>query len=65
SLPTSVTQWYDISISAPAPTTAAPVPTFTAQAVPKGAQAEDSCGTLAIDQNGSKTTTPASTASCW
>jgi type IV pilus assembly protein PilE len=64
-LPTSVTQWYDVTVSAPATTTAAPVPTFTVQAAPKGNQATDSCGTLIIDQNGSKTTSPSTTSGCW
>jgi len=36
--------------------------TFTIQAVPTGAQAGDTCGTLTIDQAGQKTPT---TTGCW
>ena len=36
--------------------------TYTIAAIPKGAQSGDSCGTLTIDQTGTKTP---STAGCW
>nr|WP_283249617.1 type IV pilin protein [Hydrogenophilus thiooxidans] len=36
--------------------------TFTLQAVPQGAQANDSCGTLTLNQAGVRTPT---TAGCW
>ncbi len=39
--------------------------TFTATATPTGAQAGDSCGTFAIDVNGSKTTGVYASSTCW
>ncbi|MDR2093382.1 MAG: type IV pilin protein [Azoarcus sp.] len=39
--------------------------TYTLLAVPKGSQADDTCGTLSIDQAGVKTSGNSSTGSCW
>lgn len=49
-------EYYTVSATATA------VKTYTISAVPKGAQASDSCGTLTINQAGAKT--PA-TSGCW
>ena len=58
-------------VSAPAPTNtdyynlaiaAATATAYTLSAAPQGAQASDSCGTLGINQTGTKT---ASVAGCW
>lgn len=52
--PSSATGKYQLSI----PSTAAPTATtYKFQVVPQGAQASDTCGTLTIDQAGTKTAT--------
>jgi len=51
------TKYYDLSFSG-TPTAS----TFTLQAVPKGAQANDRCGTMTISNTGAKTPT---TDGCW
>src|SRR5690606_29186215 len=38
---------------------------FTITAVPQGAQAEDKCGTLTVNQAGVKTPAEATTSGCW
>lgn len=55
-VPTSVSTWYTITVSAG--TGAAP--TFSATAAPKGDQVNDSCGTLAINEVNQRTP-----ANCW
>lgn len=49
---------YDLQFNAPSATT------FTVTAVPQGAQAQDSCGTLTVNQAGVKTPQNASPP-CW
>ena len=61
-VPASVTNFYTIAVDAPAPTAAAPVPTFTVTATPSGPQVPDRCGAMVINQTGAKT---AASASCW
>jgi type IV pilus assembly protein PilE len=63
STPPEVAKFYDISI-----TTAATPPGFTVQAAPKGTQAtrDAACGTLTLDQNGTKGITgTGSVTDCW
>lgn len=50
---------YDISIGA------AGVASFSATATPKGTQADDSCGTFAVNQDGPVTTGSYANDSCW
>jgi type IV pilus assembly protein PilE len=55
-----VTQFYVANFAAgPAATT------YTLQVVPQGAQANDICGTLTIDQTGLRTPDPAVRPECW
>jgi type IV pilus assembly protein PilE len=56
--PSNVASAYDIVLSAPAVTP----PTFALTATPKSDQASEACGTLSIDQNGTKT---AAISGCW
>jgi type IV pilus assembly protein PilE len=58
-VPTSVSAYYTLSVTAANPADAAA--TFTVTAVPTGSQANDSCGTLTVNQGGVKT--PAT--GCW
>lgn len=54
-------KYYDLSFSA-APTASS----YTLRAVPKGAMANDSCGTLSLSNTGAKgQATGASLATCW
>lgn len=39
--------------------------TYTLQVIPQGAQANDTCGTLSIDQAGVRTPAPAASPQCW
>lgn len=55
-----VTQFY-ASNFAVAPTAT----TYTLQVVPQGAQANDVCGTLTVDQTGLRTPDPAVRPECW
>ncbi|PJI95764.1 type IV pilus assembly protein PilE [Acidovorax sp. 69] len=50
-VPPQVTAYYAVSVSAPASTP----PTFTATATPQGDQTKDKCGTLGVDNTGTKT----------
>jgi len=50
-VPPQVTAFYAISVTAPASTP----PSFTATATPQGDQAKDKCGTLSLDNTGTKT----------
>lgn len=54
--PASVTPHYAVTLTV----AASPVPAFTVQATPQGAQAADKCGTLTLDEAGIK-----SPGSCW
>jgi type IV pilus assembly protein PilE len=56
-IPSSVSSHYTITMTAPASTP----PTFTATATPKPGQDKDKCGTLSLNNAGTKT--PAS--GCW
>ncbi len=58
SVPPSVTPFYDITVTGT--NTAGAAPAFTATAVPRGAQASDSCGTLTVNQASARTPT-----NCW
>ncbi len=58
STPASVASFYDITVAGD--NTAGTAPTFTATATPRGSQAADSCGTLTINQAGTRTP-----ANCW
>lgn len=55
-VPENVSARYAVALD----TQAGPPPGFTITASPKGAQADDSCGQLRIDQNGVR-----SPAGCW
>jgi len=55
-VPASVASFYNVTVALGAGVN----PTFTATATPLGGQAQDSCGTLTIDQNGVK-----APANCW
>lgn len=57
-VPTNVATYYTLSLS----TTAGPPPTYTLTATPKLKQTEDACGTLSIDQAGTKS---AARTGCW
>ena len=59
-VPTNVATHYTVVIP---PAAAAIPPTFTVQATPIGSQAQDTCGTLTINQAGVRTAT--GTGSCW
>lgn len=63
-IPTSVSQYYTITINAPA---GAVPPTFTANAAPLSGQDKDKCGTLGIDNTNTKTAIKggASQTGCW
>lgn len=56
--PASVSSKYTLAIA-----TETSPPGFTITATPSGSQASDSCGTLALDNAGSKTAS--GTGSCW
>jgi type IV pilus assembly protein PilE len=56
--PSSVASAYTIALSAPAVVP----PTFALTATPKSDQSSEPCGTLGIDQNGTKT---AAISGCW
>jgi type IV pilus assembly protein PilE len=56
--PTNVTATYDIALAAPAGNP----PAFSVTATPKAGQVGERCGTLSIDQIGTKT---AATSGCW
>jgi len=56
--PDNVGASYTIALAA----AAGPPPTFSVTATPKPAQAHEKCGTLSIDQTGTKTAT---TSGCW
>lgn len=58
-IPSNVSGFYTVTISA----TGNLPPSFTVRAVPTGAQAQDTCGTLTLNQAGQKTAT--GTGSCW
>ena len=61
--PSSVTAAYDLTLCATAAgVCTAPTQTFYLKATPKPNQTSERCGTLSIDQNGSKTPT---TGTCW
>lgn len=62
-IPPQVTPYYTVSVSAPASTP----PSFTATATPQGDQAKDKCGTLGVDQTGTKTAVKSGSAQagCW
>lgn len=55
-----VTQFYQANFAV-APTAT----TYTLQVVPQGAQANDVCGTLTIDQTGLRAPDPAVRPECW
>ena len=55
-----VNQFY-VSNFAVAPTAT----TYTLQVVPQGAQVNDACGTLTVDQTGLRTPDPAVRPECW
>lgn len=55
-VPAAVARFYTISVTRGTGT----VPTFTATAVPQGSQAQDSCGTLTVDQANVRTP-----GNCW
>lgn len=57
-VPTNVTAYYTLSLS----TSAGPPPTYTLTATPKLKQVDDACGTLSIDQAGTKS---AAKSGCW
>ncbi len=56
--PDNVTRAYAVELAA----SAAPSPSFLLTATPREAQARERCGTLSIDQNGSKV---AAHSGCW
>jgi type IV pilus assembly protein PilE len=58
SQPSNVSGAYTVTMNV----VAGPPPTFTVTATPKTDQASEKCGTLTIDQTGTKT---ANLASCW
>ncbi|OAI06834.1 pilus assembly protein PilE [Methylomonas methanica] len=60
-IPTETASFYTVEISA------ASANSYTLRAVPAGAQASDSCGTLLIDNTGSKTVASATldASTCW
>lgn len=62
-VPPQVTSYYAITVSAPASTP----PSFTAAATPQGDQAKDKCGTLSLDNTGTKTAVKNSSpqTGCW
>ena len=63
--PQSVDGFYNVSVSAPV--VAGAPPTFTVEAVPVGAQSTDACGTLSLNQAGTKSATGStpSGGGCW
>ncbi len=56
--PSNVSTAYDLTLTAPAATP----PTFTVTATPKQIQSSEACGTLSINQTGTKT---AAVSGCW
>lgn len=58
-IPAGLSTFYDVTLVAPNPANPA---LFVAQAVPKGLQSTDKCGTLSINQVGNKT---AAVSGCW
>jgi type IV pilus assembly protein PilE len=67
-IPNRVADFYTVSfndgVNPDTVNNAATPPTFTVFAVPRNAQAGDSCGTLGLTQNGVRSATGA-TAGCW
>lgn len=63
-VPTTVQNFYTFQSPAPATTS---IPTFSATAIPKGDQVNDKCGTLGVDQTGTKTASKdgVSVSDCW
>jgi len=57
--PAELDDYYDVDIEVTGPRE------FTAQAVPKGAQAGDKCGTLSIDEKGLRRSSTLDEASCF
>lgn len=57
-IPSNVKAAYELAVTAPAGNP----PTFTLTATPNSRQASEKCGTLSIDQNGTKT---AAVSGCW
>lgn len=58
-VPTTISTWYVLTVE----TDNSAPPTFVAKATPTTAQAADTCGTLIIDQKGTKSVS--GTGSCW
>lgn len=60
-IPTETASFYTVTISSASPSS------YTLSAAPTGAQASDKCGTLSIDNTGSKTVASATldAATCW
>ena len=56
---TEIQDFYTVSI------TDTDTRTFTATAVPKGAQANDKCGTLTLDETGLRAVSADTVAHCW
>lgn len=61
-VPANISDYYDIALNPATDNTAKP-PTYTVEAKPKGNQVNEKCGTLTINQTGSKTAS--GTGSCW
>jgi type IV pilus assembly protein PilE len=62
-VPSQIAAYYTLTVSAPAGTP----PTFTATATPQGDQVHDRCGTLGVDNAGTKTALKGGAAptGCW
>ncbi len=63
-VPDKVRTNYTISVASPTPGSLITA-SFTITAAPIGAQQNDSCGTLTLDQTGQKNAIPGPTATCW
>jgi len=59
-IPANVSSYYDVTI---ATNNGASPPTFTVTGAPTGSQASEKCGTLTINQSGTKTASGSGT--CW
>ncbi|MDF3021932.1 MAG: type pilin protein [Steroidobacteraceae bacterium] len=57
--PTEIQPFYTVTV------TPATSRTFTATAVPKGAQADDKCGTLSLNEKGQRAATGGTVSACW
>ena len=57
--------FYNISVASVAAATASAPATFTVQAVPQGAQVNDSCGTFSYTDLGVKSVSASTVTSCW